>query len=148
MDGKSDVDSVIKQISVLKAFSRALTREAHVLTQQPDLLWQQLYNRLQWEGENLKEALAPELAQRSTPGARPWLRLDTPLRESEALIRTLEDHTGSVSACAFSPDGRFIVSASYDRTLRVWETATGQMLRTLEGHTDEVRACATHLMGA
>jgi len=29
----------------LIAFSRALTREAHVLTQQPDLLWQQLYNR-------------------------------------------------------------------------------------------------------
>ena len=27
-----------------------LRREAHVLTSQPDLLWQQLYNRLQWEG--------------------------------------------------------------------------------------------------
>ena len=35
--------------TTLQAFSRALTREAHVLTQQPDILWQQLYNRLQWD---------------------------------------------------------------------------------------------------
>ena len=45
--------------AMLKSFSRALTREAHVLTQQPDLLWQQLYNRLQWEGEEVKQVLIP-----------------------------------------------------------------------------------------
>jgi hypothetical protein len=39
------------QETVLETFSRALRREAHVLTQHPNLLWQQLYNRLQWEGE-------------------------------------------------------------------------------------------------
>ena len=38
--------------TTLQAFSRALTREAHVLTQQPDILWQQLYNRLQWEADD------------------------------------------------------------------------------------------------
>ncbi len=36
----------VEQSSVLTAFSRALRREAHVLTQRPDLLWQQLHNDL------------------------------------------------------------------------------------------------------
>jgi len=38
------------QIQVLKAFSRALRCEALVKTQNPDLLWQQLYNCLQCQG--------------------------------------------------------------------------------------------------
>ena len=37
----------------------------------------------------------------------------------------------SVSGCAFSPDGTLIVSASDDRTLKVWDSETGQTLATL-----------------
>jgi WD40 repeat protein len=36
------------------------------------------------------------------------------------------------------PDGRRAVSASHDRTLRVWDLETGQTLRMLGGHTDLV----------
>jgi len=131
--------------TTLAAFSRALTREAHVLTNQPDLLWQQLYNRLQWEGEAVNQALAPELTQRRVPGARPWICLKTPYQESEALVRTLDNHADGASAwvaCAFSPDGRFIVSANLDKILQVWEVATGRPLRTLKGHTGTSWACA------
>ena len=41
------------QLDVLGAFSKALNRETHVLSQHPNLLWQQLYNRLQWEVEGV-----------------------------------------------------------------------------------------------
>jgi WD40 repeat protein len=34
---------------------------------------------------------------------------------------------------AVSADGRRAVSASADKTLKVWELDTGQILRTLEG---------------
>jgi NB-ARC domain/WD domain, G-beta repeat/Trypsin-like peptidase domain len=59
-----------------------------------------------------------------------------------ALIRTLEGHSTSVIDCAVSPDGQLIVSASSDRTLKVWDALTGQLLRTLEGHSDSVSGCA------
>lgn len=58
-----------------------------------------------------------------------------------ALIRTINAHDASVKACALSPDGSYIVSASVDGTLKVWETKTGSERLTLNGHTDAVNAC-------
>ena len=128
--------------TILKTFSRALSREAHVLTQHPDLLWQQLYNRLQWEGKEIKLVLAQELAWRSIVGARPWFHLKTPFRESKALVRTLTGHTRHIPACAVSPNGTWIVSASADNNLKVWDATTGQELHTMTGHTSWVQGCA------
>jgi FOG: WD40 repeat len=58
--------------------------------------------------------------------------------ENGELLRTLEGHTGSVQAVALTPQGRRAVSASHDRTLRVWDLESGEPLRTLEGHTGAV----------
>ena len=40
------------------------------------------------------------------------------------------------------PDGRRVVSASDDRTLKVWDVATGKCVATLEGHSGGVRSVA------
>jgi WD40 repeat protein len=55
---------------------------------------------------------------------------------------TLRGHTNLVSSVAYSPDGRRIASGSADRTVRVWEAASGQLLLTLNGHTDVVNSVA------
>jgi len=38
-------------------------------------------------------------------------------------VVTLQGHVGSVNACAMTPDGRHVVSASDDETLKVWDRA-------------------------
>tara|TARA_B100000459_G_scaffold21990_1_gene10818 strand:- start:17 stop:184 length:168 start_codon:yes stop_codon:yes gene_type:complete len=41
------------------------------------------------------------------------------------------------------PDGRRVVSGSYDKTLKVWDVETGKCLAMLEGHSDYVRRAAS-----
>jgi WD40 repeat protein len=43
-------------------------------------------------------------------------------------------HGGSVSDLMFTPDGKTLVSAAYDGTIRFWEPNTGRELRRLAGH--------------
>jgi WD40 repeat protein len=43
---------------------------------------------------------------------------------------------------ASSPGGKLLASASYDRTVRLWDPATGAVRHTLEGHSDSVNAVA------
>ena len=62
----------IGQKKALEAFSRAIQRESHVLTKNPGMLWQQLYNRLQWEEEHITQYLAPQITLRSITGCKPW----------------------------------------------------------------------------
>ncbi|WP_344619662.1 hypothetical protein [Dactylosporangium salmoneum] len=62
--------------------------------------------------------------------------------EPRAELRRLTGHTSWVRAvCPIEVDGRtLLATGSHDRTVRVWDPATGTELRRLTGHTDRVRA--------
>jgi WD40 repeat protein len=52
---------------------------------------------------------------------------------SSGEVRQFTGHTRSVTAVAFAPDGRRCVSASWDGTVRVWDTETGTLLQSYRG---------------
>jgi dipeptidyl aminopeptidase/acylaminoacyl peptidase len=54
----------------------------------------------------------------------------------------LKGHSDSVLGLAFSPDGRRLSSAGYDRTVRIWDATTGTLQQTLTDHSDSVYAVA------
>ena len=50
-------------------------------------------------------------------------------------------HNDWVNAVAFSPDGKYVVSGSKDRTIRLWNVASGQTLgEPWHGHEGMVNA--------
>ncbi|MCJ1432962.1 protein with putative role during mitosis [Xylographa pallens] len=70
-------------------------------------------------------------------------------------IRTLPGHDHSVSAVRFIPSGaagspasgNLLVSASRDKTLRIWDVSTGYCVKTLHSHVDWVRDVAPSFDG-
>src|SRR5207302_249859 len=42
---------------------------------------------------------------------------------------------GTITSLAFHPGGALLASAAKDRSVRLWNPATGQALKVLEGHT-------------
>jgi WD40 repeat protein len=55
-------------------------------------------------------------------------------------VRTLEGHTSSVMALAFSSDGKVLVSSSRDKSIKFWNVQSGKAERTLTAHNDDVYA--------
>lgn len=43
-------------------------------------------------------------------------------------------HNNWIRALVFHPSGKFLLSASDDKTIRVWELATGRCIKTVEAH--------------
>lgn len=54
-------------------------------------------------------------------------------------IRTLPGHDHSVSAVRSIPSSGNLVSASRDKSLRIWDTLTGYCVKTIREHSDWVQ---------
>jgi len=137
-----------EQKTVLEAFRKVMGQELHNLREQPDILWQQMYNRLHWinreDGNGLISGIIkPVLENRSIPGSEPWFRLKNALVESESVIlATIKDQGNPINSCAFSPDGKLVLSANDDRTLKIWNVKTRTEIKTLKSHDEGVNCCS------
>src|SRR4051794_39649038 len=71
-----------------------------------------------------------------------WLPLAAGEKAGETeVVAKLKGHTDAVFAVAYSPDGKFLATASFDNTLKLWEAASGKEVKTYggaTGHTKQV----------
>jgi WD40 repeat protein len=51
-------------------------------------------------------------------------------------------HPAQIPSAAFSPDGRYVLSGSFDKTVKLWEISTGREIRTFKGHSNLVHSVA------
>ncbi|XP_040565327.1 F-box-like/WD repeat-containing protein ebi [Lepeophtheirus salmonis] len=74
--------------------------------------------------------------------------------ERGSCLHTLTRHQETVSSVAFSPDGKFLASGSYDKFVYIWSTVNGKLVRCYKGtgaiyevcwnyRGDKVGACAS-----
>jgi len=66
------------------------------------------------------------------------------------VVAQLKTHTDTVEAVAVSPDGKLIATGSFDKTVKLWDAATGAESRTYsgaQGHTGQVLCVAFSAKG-
>ena len=108
--------------------------EHHLVVKRGNLVVRsQRFSVRRGENEALRVTLLPQKEadddSRNAPVAQAAQALtgDEPVGE----VRRFVGHTDRVIGVAFSPDGRFALSGSYDKTIRLWELATGQQIKQL-----------------
>jgi WD40 repeat protein len=126
-----------KDLTLVQA---TLRLSAHVLAREPSQLRERLWGHLQGQSRPGIKELLQQAAQQPGPWLCPQEANLTP--PDGPLLRTLAGHSASVLSVAISPDGSRAVSASDDRTLKVWDLARGVEVSTLAGHSASVNAVA------
>ena len=115
----------------LQAQSRLLTQAAAQRLTDKDVAGAQ--------GVILEVLTNSEFAQSHTPAA---ISAFQAIRAADAQLAVLTGHGDRLGSAAFSPDGGRIVTASRDKTARIWDARTGVELAVLSGHGDTVASAA------
>jgi WD40 repeat protein len=129
-----------QQQARINQFARFVRANANLLAAHPRLTLQQALN----EPDYVAPARAARrcLVPRRHRERRAWFRwINKPQSPSPCLF-TCIGHRDIVNSCDISHDGRFIVSASSDEELKIWEVASGRELRALTGHRNSIETCA------
>jgi WD40 repeat protein/serine/threonine protein kinase len=113
-------------------FERALTQAQDSLTRGDPV------RAAQW----VREARALPGHSGRPEAMEPWSRLYLQLPRTTLQGgwegKTFVGHLDAVTAVCLSGDGAMALSGSADRTLKLWDLATGRCLRTLVGHDAEI----------
>jgi WD40 repeat protein/uncharacterized caspase-like protein len=59
---------------------------------------------------------------------------------TQKLVSTLVRQQAAISQIKYSPDGKIIAAAGWDKTIKLWSAQTGALINTLKGHQDGVNS--------
>ena len=130
-----DVTSIISDYAWLpddaglQEVQAALRLSAHVLSQDNSQLASQVVGRLlSSQHQDVIHLVEQAQEWRGSPWLRPLTASLT--KPGGPLVRILTGHTDEVYALAATPDGRQVVSGSWDDTLKVWDLESGKTVTT------------------
>ncbi len=123
--------------------AKPLSRSPDVEAESSDI-GQQLAQDSQGEGKTTIPELEQLLTEAKNYQGKPWFRPVIPCLTPAGglLLRSLTGHSDWVYGVAITPDGKQAVSASRDKTLKLWDLARGEEVATLTGHSHSVYAVA------
>ncbi len=119
------------------------------------LKWQETQQRVQQESQQLSQIEAlytasnyegcisqiPTVAKTSssyTSAQKLQEQCQSGLRWKNAKVKKFAQHSDAVGSVAFSPDGLMLASGSKDKTIQIWDVATGKSIRTFPGDSSTV----------
>ncbi|MGV3720469.1 MAG: WD40 repeat domain-containing protein [Actinomycetota bacterium] len=97
------------------------------------------------EGSVHELALSPDGKQLAVAGGKPGQTGVTTVYDAAnpgQPLRKFGDHTDVVYGIAWSPDGKRLATASFDKTVKIWDVGTGAALVTVKDHSAAVLAVA------
>ncbi|ODQ81977.1 hypothetical protein BABINDRAFT_160192 [Babjeviella inositovora NRRL Y-12698] len=101
------------------------------------------------QGERKRKMATDAPVKRAKPEVRkrPWksvyserFKVERNWRKGTYNIKTFRGHTDGVTCLQFNH--KYLMTGSYDTTIKIWNVTSGKLLRTLSGHTKGVRALA------
>ncbi|PHM08873.1 hypothetical protein CK516_18190, partial [Nostoc sp. 'Peltigera malacea cyanobiont' DB3992] len=130
-----------EQVKTLKLIQGALRLSAHILVKDKMQLAGQLWGRMQHFAVPEIQTMLEVAKQQQV---LPWLRPLTSnlISPGGSLLLTLAGHSDWVNAIVLTLDGKRVISASDDKTLKLWNLETGECEQTFHGHSYSVNAVA------
>lgn len=123
------------------------------------LKWQETQQRVQQESQQLSQIEAlytasnyegcisqiPTVANTSSSYASAQKlqeQCQSGLSWKNAKVKNFAQHSDAVGSVAFSPDGLMLASGSKDKTIQIWDLATGKSIRTFAGDSSTIWSVA------